>query len=62
MNEWPRVVSLLCCPVCRGPIALDRDELVCRRDGCGRAYSVRDDVPVLLPADHPTPSSRSETD
>lgn len=45
------LLAILACPVCRAPLRdqtdePDRPELVCT--GCGRAYPVRDGIPVLL--------------
>ena len=44
----PELLAILACPACRSDLAdqqADR-ELVCT--GCGRAYPVRDGIPVLL--------------
>ncbi len=48
MNLDPALLEILVCPDCRSPLAVDddHDELVCT--GCGLAYPVRDDIPVLL--------------
>jgi uncharacterized protein YbaR (Trm112 family) len=48
MNLDPALLDLIVCPACRGALAVDeeRSELVC--SSCGRAYPVRDDIPVLL--------------
>lgn len=48
MNLDPALLDLVVCPACRQSLAADeaREELVC--SGCGRAYPVRDDIPVLL--------------
>ena len=42
------LLAILACPACRAPLRVDEParELVCT--GCGRAYPVRDDIPVLL--------------
>ena len=42
------LLAILACPACRSPLAVDEasQELVCT--GCGLAYPVRDDIPVLL--------------
>ena len=42
------LLAILACPACRSPLAADEpaQELVCT--GCGLAYPVRDDIPVLL--------------
>ncbi len=43
-----RLLEILACPICKGPLKYQRDAqvLVCRLDRL--AYSVRDDVPVML--------------
>lgn len=43
-----RLLEILVCPVCKGPLDVrkDRQELVCK--ACRLAYPVRDDIPVML--------------
>ena len=47
-----RLLDLLVCPVCKGPLALQRDEqlrpveLICPADRLG--FPVRDGIPVML--------------
>ena len=47
-----RLIDLLVCPVCKGPLELRRDagaqpnELVCQADRL--AFPVRDGIPVML--------------
>ena len=45
-----RLLEVLVCPVCKGPLEHDRAraELVCRRDRL--AYPVRAGIPVMLEA------------
>ncbi len=55
MTTDHRLLTLLVCPVCKGPLDLQRDEkqrpheLVCRADRL--AYPVRDGIPVMLEAE-----------
>jgi uncharacterized protein YbaR (Trm112 family) len=46
----PRLIELLVCPLCKGPLQLARNEarteLVCAADRL--AFPVRDDIPVML--------------
>ncbi|MCB0887875.1 MAG: Trm112 family protein [Nocardioidaceae bacterium] len=44
----PKLLDLIVCPACRADLTEDdsANELVCT--GCGLAYPVRDDIPVLL--------------
>lgn len=43
-----KLLSILVCPVCKGPLTYNKDaqELVCKADGL--AYAIRDDIPVML--------------
>ena len=38
--------QIIVCPACRADLEVRAEELVCT--GCGLAYPVRDDIPVLL--------------
>jgi uncharacterized protein YbaR (Trm112 family) len=44
----PRLLELLVCPLCKGPLALERDapELVCSADRL--AFPIRDGIAVML--------------
>lgn len=44
----PRLLEILVCPVCKGPLDFRKPEheLVCK--ACRLAYPVRDDIPVML--------------
>jgi uncharacterized protein YbaR (Trm112 family) len=48
MNLDQELLDLIVCPACHAALAVDEaaEELVC--SGCGLAYPVRDDIPVLL--------------
>jgi len=48
MKLDPALLDILACPDCKSPLRVDdpAGELVCT--GCGLAYPVRDDIPVLL--------------
>lgn len=43
-----RLLEILVCPVCKGPLDYRRPaaELVCK--GCKLAYPIKDDIPVML--------------
>jgi tetraacyldisaccharide 4'-kinase len=43
-----RLLDILVCPVCKGPLLYRKQdaELICRADRL--AFSVRDDIPVML--------------
>jgi uncharacterized protein YbaR (Trm112 family) len=44
----PRLLEILVCPLCKGPLDYRKDaaELVCK--ACRLAFPVRDDIPVML--------------
>jgi uncharacterized protein len=49
VNIDEQLLSIIVCPACHGELSPASDgveELVCQ--GCGNAYPVRDDIPVLL--------------
>ena len=48
MNLDPSLLEILACPACHASLRVDDEagELVCT--GCGLAYPVRDDIPVML--------------
>jgi uncharacterized protein len=48
MNLDAQLLDLIVCPACHASLRVDdaAEELVCT--GCGLAYPVRDDIPVLL--------------
>jgi uncharacterized protein YbaR (Trm112 family) len=65
-----RLINLLVCPVCKGPLELRRDEalrpleLVCPADRL--AFPLRDGIPVMLESearslDGPAPSTATGT-
>ncbi len=43
-----KLLDILACPVCKGPLVYDRKnlELICKVDRL--AYPIRDDIPVML--------------
>ncbi len=43
-----KLLDILACPVCKGPLVYDRkkQELICKADRL--AYPIRDDIPVML--------------
>ncbi len=45
----PRLLEILVCPMCRGPLEYDRarQELVSR--SARLAYPIRDGIPIMLP-------------
>ena len=47
LDDW--LLDILACPNCHGALRPDEgtSELICTGE-CGKAYPVRDDIPVLL--------------
>ena len=43
-----KLLDILACPVCKGPLVYDQQqqELICKVDRL--AYPIRDDIPVML--------------
>ena len=43
-----KLLDLLVCPVCKGPLVHDKDanELICKGDRL--AYPIKDDIPIML--------------
>jgi uncharacterized protein YbaR (Trm112 family) len=46
VNIDPALMAIIVCPACKSTLEVVAEELVCT--GCGLAYPVRDDIPVLL--------------
>jgi len=40
------LLDVLACPLCKEPVRLEEDRLVCTK--CGRRYPIRDGIPVML--------------
>ena len=55
----PRLLEILVCPVCKGPLEHRHAaaELVCK--ACRLAYPIKDDIPVML-ADEARPLPAAE--
>ena len=47
----PRLLEILVCPLCKGPLVYRKDagELVCKADRL--AYPIKDGIPVMLEED-----------
>lgn len=40
------LIDILCCPACKGDVALVEGKIVCKK--CGKKYPVKDGIPVML--------------
>lgn len=43
----PELLEILACPVCKQPVKLEGEELVCV--ACGRRYPIVNGIPHMLP-------------
>lgn len=41
-----KLLEILVCPLCKGPLLHQRDELICKADRL--AFPIRDGIPVML--------------
>ena len=44
----PKLLEILACPVCKGPLQLSEDKTEQISKGAGLAYPIRDGIPVML--------------
>jgi uncharacterized protein YbaR (Trm112 family) len=44
----PKLLEILVCPICKGPLVHKKSEqeLICK--ACRLAYAIKDDIPVML--------------
>ncbi|MBU1665479.1 MAG: Trm112 family protein [Gammaproteobacteria bacterium] len=42
----PKLLEILVCPLCKGPLVHQKDELICKADRL--AFPLRDGIPVML--------------
>ncbi len=40
------LLDILACPVCKTPVRLEGERLICSQ--CGRRYPIREGIPVML--------------
>ncbi|HBN13689.1 Trm112 family protein [Pseudohongiella sp. SYSU M77423] len=57
-----KLLSILVCPVCKGPLDYKREqaELICYADAL--AYPIRDDIPVMLESEARTLTEQERED
>ena len=61
MSLDPRLLEILVCPACRAPVRPTAAETALECAGCGRAYPVRDGIPVMLVEEAvPPPPKKTE--
>ena len=52
----PELLAILACPVCKAPVRLNENRLIC--DSCGRRYPIREGIPVMLSEEAEPPQSQ----
>ena len=43
-----KLLDILACPICKGPLQLSKDKTELISKGAGVAYPIRDGIPVML--------------
>ena len=43
-----KLLDILACPICKGPLKLNADKTELISKGAGLAYPIRDGIPVML--------------
>ncbi len=41
-----KLMEILACPACKGPVELEEEWIVCQE--CGLRYPIRDGIPIML--------------
>ncbi len=41
-----KLMEILACPACKGPVKLQEERIVCQE--CGLRYPIRDGIPIML--------------
>ena len=53
----PKLLEILACPLCKTPVTLQSDRLVCAQ--CGRRYPIREGIPVMLVEEAEMPQGKA---
>ena len=53
-----KLLEILACPACKGPVKLQDDWIVCQ--DCGRRYPIRDGIPIMLVEEAEQPDAPEE--
>jgi uncharacterized protein YbaR (Trm112 family) len=57
-----KLLDILACPICKGPLKLSADKTELISKGAGLAYPIRDGIPVMLESEARTLSSEERLD
>ncbi len=52
------LLEVLACPLCKEPVKLEEEKLVCTK--CGRRYPIRDGIPVMLVEEAEVPEGEDD--
>lgn len=44
----PKLLDILACPICKGPLELNKDKTELISKGAGVAFPIRDGIPVMV--------------
>ena len=58
----PKLLDILACPVCKGPLQLSEDKTELISKGAGLAYPIRDGIPVMLETEARTLTAEERLD
>lgn len=58
------LLDILACPLCKSPVRLKGNKLLCQNPECGCRYAVQDDIPNMLidEAERPCPRCAAQRD
>ncbi|WP_426105550.1 Trm112 family protein [Pseudomonas sp. TWR1-1-3] len=57
-----KLLDILACPVCKGPLKLGADKTELISKGAGLAYPIRDGIPVMLETEARTLTAEERLD
>ena len=57
-----KLLDILACPVCKGPLKLSADKKELISKGAGLAYPIRDGIPVMLETEARTLTTEERLD
>jgi uncharacterized protein len=57
-----KLLDILACPICKGPLKLSTDKTELISKGAGLAYPIRDGIPVMLESEARTLSTEERLD
>ncbi len=58
MTLSKELLDILACPLCKSPVRLEGEKLLCRNADCGCRYTIQDGIPNMLIDDAERPCPR----